>query len=385
MKHTLIKSLLLTIAAVSVVSCGGGEKSNVPSSTTPIQVDSGSGDGTSSTTPVHEDVTFDVIFSLNYDGAETYQTVTITNSGTVEKPNDPSRSGYIFVDWYTEAACTNVFDFDTTLSEATTLYAGWEAVDISDVNIMNFSYNYDGAPNDGIYYSAYVKKNMRPTQPTDPTRDGYYFCGWYSDPETTKEFSFRTLLTAETTAYAKWKKIYVFEAEHTDFTGVSGYGYSGNYDETDMIFRDTKNADASNGYYVAGYYYNGAEIDFNVNAAAACNDVILIVRLSAEFFDITLTSQNYTIAVNDTIISGYNIVLDNTYDVSSSNLKAFDDYVVATGVSLNAGDNVVKLITNNSNSHTATVKADAPLIDCIKLCSDTEITWSEGFPIYNKD
>lgn len=69
------------------------------------------------------------------------------NGGTGEKPIDqiiteskgmiyptsiPLRPGYVFKGWYTTAACTELFDFTTTISEDTVVYAGWKATDTTN-------------------------------------------------------------------------------------------------------------------------------------------------------------------------------------------------------------------------------------------------------------
>lgn len=74
------------------------------------------------------------------NGASGVWTVTFnTNGGTPEpesqiranlpatKPDDPTRSGYVFAGWYTDEACTAAYDFTQPVRDSVTLYAKWEA------------------------------------------------------------------------------------------------------------------------------------------------------------------------------------------------------------------------------------------------------------------
>lgn len=63
------------------------------------------------------------------------------------------------------------------------------------------------------------------TKPTDPTREGYTFVGWYTDEACTKAYDFSVAVTADITLYAKWIK----NAVAPDGNGGSGSkGGSGN-------------------------------------------------------------------------------------------------------------------------------------------------------------
>ncbi len=50
-----------------------------------------------------------------------------------------------------------------------------------------------------------VESAQPATKPTDPTKDGWTFLGWYEDSGLTKEFDFSTPVTADITLYAKWR------------------------------------------------------------------------------------------------------------------------------------------------------------------------------------
>ncbi len=45
--------------------------------------------------------------------------------GRLERPVDPTRAGYVFDDWYKEPECNTVYDFNSPVTDAFTLYAKW--------------------------------------------------------------------------------------------------------------------------------------------------------------------------------------------------------------------------------------------------------------------
>lgn len=53
--------------------------------------------------------------------------------------------------------------------------------------------------------SQRVTWNKTVTKPNDPTKEGYSFAGWYTDPQLTKVYDFNTKVTKSITLYASWK------------------------------------------------------------------------------------------------------------------------------------------------------------------------------------
>ena len=53
---------------------------------------------------------------------------------------------------------------------------------------------------------AQVQSKGTVTKPTNPTKKGYRFDGWYTDHALTDAYDFSTPVTADITLYAKWKK-----------------------------------------------------------------------------------------------------------------------------------------------------------------------------------
>ena len=72
--------------------------------------------------PVEE---YSVMFMMNYDGAGAYTAETVKAGDTVSMPASPSRSGYTFDGWFTEADGGVVYDFTQAVNEDTMLYAQW--------------------------------------------------------------------------------------------------------------------------------------------------------------------------------------------------------------------------------------------------------------------
>ena len=54
--------------------------------------------------------------------------------------------------------------------------------------------------------SKKVVEGEKVIKPTNPTKEGYLFDGWYENEACTKEFDFTIIIEEDTTIYAKWKE-----------------------------------------------------------------------------------------------------------------------------------------------------------------------------------
>lgn len=148
--------------------------------------------------PDSTDVT--VTFSQNYTGAPADTTSTIEKGAKVTEPSaKPTRDGYAFKGWYTDAAATeaNKYSFDTAVNSDLTLYAGWSA----KYNVT-FDLNYTGAASPEKSTVIDGEKVAEPT--TKPTRTDYYFTGWYTGSGAAAKYDFDTAVTGNLTLYAGW-------------------------------------------------------------------------------------------------------------------------------------------------------------------------------------
>ena len=121
--------------------------------------------------------TYTVTFNVGRHGtAPTAQTV--ENGGKATKPENPTAKGWRFDGWYTDEKCTAGYDFDKAVTANITLYAKW-------TQLFTLTFETNGgtkidsveAPDGSLVYLGSYK----------PTKSGYYFVGWYTDKNLTRE------------------------------------------------------------------------------------------------------------------------------------------------------------------------------------------------------
>lgn len=90
-------------------------------------------------TPVPS-TTYTVSFDSTGGSAVTAQSVV---SGSVaHRPASPTKLGYTFVDWYTDAALTTAYDFNKPVTGSFTLYAKWAEIDVT-ISIDTHAVDYE--------------------------------------------------------------------------------------------------------------------------------------------------------------------------------------------------------------------------------------------------
>lgn len=109
---------------------------------------------------------------------------------------DQIKAGFQFINWYADAQFATEFDFDVAITADTTIYAKY---------LEEFAVSYQS--NGGSEVAGeIVLDGGKATKPTDPTKTGKTFGGWYKDDTAfTQIFDFANdTITANITLYAKW-------------------------------------------------------------------------------------------------------------------------------------------------------------------------------------
>ncbi len=152
--------------------------------------------------------TYTVTFNMNGHG-EDITAQTVTEGGKATAPTAPTAEGFDFGGWYTEAECTNAYDFDTVLTGDITLYAKWTGKAVEpdpepDPEPVTYTVTFDMNGHGEAITAQTVTEGGKAAKPADPTAENYDFGGWYTDAECTAEYDFETVLTGDITLYAKW-------------------------------------------------------------------------------------------------------------------------------------------------------------------------------------
>ncbi|WP_138755500.1 InlB B-repeat-containing protein [Paenibacillus sinopodophylli] len=146
-------------------------------------------------------------YTVTFDSKEGSAVASLTGiaSGvTITKPSDPTRAGYTFSGWYKDEGYASAWNFSTDrVSVNTTLYAKWTAVPVS-----TYTVTFDSKEGSAVANETGILSGATVTKPTDPTRAGYTFSGWYKDEGYASAWNFTTdTISANTTLYAKWTKV----------------------------------------------------------------------------------------------------------------------------------------------------------------------------------
>lgn len=148
--------------------------------------------------------------TFDSDGGSEVKPQTVEEGKVATKPTNPTREGYIFDAWYVEGG--NSFDFASAITADIKLVAKWK-----DPGKEYYTVTFKES--DGKETAQTVEKGTAATKPTDPTKEGYTFLGWFVGEDA---FDFSTQIPNDITLTAKWEAIASSGDEEDDKKPDSG-------------------------------------------------------------------------------------------------------------------------------------------------------------------
>ena len=184
--------------------------------------------------------------------------------------------------------------------------------------------------------SQSVPYHTAATEPTTPTRSGYAFAGWYSDSGLTSGFNFTSLITTNSTLYAKWMaaviRVNVALAANGGVATASSV-YSVNYPVTALNNGDRKGVKwgAGGGWNDAtsGVYPDWAQVTFN--GPKSINEI-----------DVFTLQDNFTAPIDPTSALTF-----SKYGITAFDLQYWDGaaWTVVPGGSITGNSLVWRTVT----------------------------------------
>ncbi|WP_426643000.1 InlB B-repeat-containing protein [Paenibacillus illinoisensis] len=209
------------------------------------------------------------------------------------EPADPTKAGHSFVGWFTDSGLSQAFDFDNTpVTTNLTLYAKW--------TINSYTVNFDSNGGTAVDDQS-VPYSELATAPTDPTKAGHTFAGWFTDSGLSQAFDFdNTPVTGDLTLYAKWSiNSYTVNFDSNGGTVVDDQSIQ--YGE----LATAPDAPTKDGHTFAGWFADsGLNQAFDFDNTTVTSDLTLYAKWSINSYTVNFDSNGGTVIDNQSIQYG---------------------------------------------------------------------------------
>ncbi len=181
-----------------------------------------------SATFTHKTEGYTVTFYLNDGTGTVYYTLSGVTSvdGSLESVLVPVREGYDFAGWYDAQEGGNAFEFDSSVSGNTVLYAHWKVHPWTltlDLRGGSGTTSVPNVPYGTKMWSGDAWNTILP----EPSRGGYVFDGWFIDSSCTQSAKNTVMPDGKLTLYAGWTAVnyrlnFEYDGGSDSFTGAIG-------------------------------------------------------------------------------------------------------------------------------------------------------------------
>ena len=249
-----------------------------------------------------EAISWGLTFWLNDGTGEQFAAQSVLDDFYARWPTPPSRAGYGFAGWFTDAEGTPdaAFTFDLPVTLDKDLYAKWDAENY----YIHYSRNYAEGAIESLPVS--FGATLLPEALPAPQREGYAFGGWYERPECDEEASWTGgVINADKTVYAKWMAqtyTVIFDAEGGSISGSETVSQQISHGQRAVppVFSPTNTG--NNNFAGWAATAGGDALDFTSDAAIITEDTTFhALWTPLPTYTVTFNAQGGTISGAETL------------------------------------------------------------------------------------
>ena len=184
-------------------------------------------------------------FTITFDtrGGSEVKPITIAEGATITLPRNPTKEGYIFDGWYLSDEFIEKFNATQTISSNITVYARWKEDGNQDEK-QSYTITFDTQGGSEVK-SITIAEGETITLPSNPTKEGSVFDGWYLDSSYTQAFDSTKRIDSNIVLYAKWRILddgqAIIASDYFDINGLVLTMNKKNYIESTEDVFDLRN------------------------------------------------------------------------------------------------------------------------------------------------
>lgn len=192
------------------------------------------------------------------------------------EPIEPTKENHRFDGWYVDQAMTELFDFNTSITDDLTLYAKFSPLSTT------ITFDTDGGTSvDDIV----MLPGEAVSAPADPTKEGYTFDGWYSDQAFMNAYTFTNMPSEDITLYAKFNiNSYDIIFKDYDDTTIDTLAFDYQADLSSVTLPSDPQRE--------GYTFNGWDMILPSNMPS--NDIVVTATYTINSYDIVFKDYDDT-------------------------------------------------------------------------------------------
>lgn len=325
------------------------------------------------------------LVDFDTDGGRYIASQNVFDGDLVEIPEAPFKSNYIFGGWYKDLEFTDRWLFESyKITEDTTIYAKFDLEDIVDIVYYEVSFLLDES---NIYLTKNVEEGNIIIKPTNPTKEGFEFKGWYLDGV---EYDFNKEIYSNITLNAKWDGIQIIDPS-IEYT-ISLVSNGGVLTETEIIVNDNETFVLPtpihpNGDVFIGWFDSNNKL-FDKNIIS--NDITLYAKYRNEdFSDTNYVFGTYPEAIFveidnyfDNIEVLYKLSNENTFNKLDSELIRYkDNKTLIDVVGLKTGFYDLDIKVDSKEM----IKLNQVFVEAHDRSGYAHFNFSDGIGAYNDD